>query len=226
MRITCNLYDGLPEQAVMQKNKNLLDLLSFAHCQNKVDVLWHASIIAGELMQNWKIVTPTGARRFLGLEFYLNIPDILIDSATHKREEQLQRGTFYFHTKSRNPNWTPPIFNRHGVDITCGDKKRDIHGGILLRHLSGVGHRDGSGLALRCLVRGNKGFAPIKRGSPGQWSNIEIAFFKKMNAVSIFGHEMYLTYAPFPEKLKIKKKPRIGIENSNYAQENLGFSVE
>ena len=210
---------------VMKQDKNLLKLLSFAHCQNKEGVLRHASSVARELILNWKIITPTGERRILGLEFYLNIPGIFIDSSTHKRDEQLDRGTFYFHTKSKNPNWTPPIFNRHGVDITCGDKAYGIHGGILLRHLGGLGHRDGSGLALRCLVRGDKGFLPIKRGFPNQWSENEIAFFKKMNAASVFGHAMYLAYAPLSEKVKITKRPRIGIESSNHAQEPLGFYV-
>lgn len=210
---------------VMKQDKNLLKLLSFAHCQNKEGVLRHASSVARELILNWKIITPTGERRILGLEFYLNIPGIFIDSSTHKRDEQLDRGTFYFHTKSKNPNWTPPIFNRHGVDITCGDKAYGIHGGILLRHLGGLGHRDGSGLALRCLVRGDTGFLPIKRGCPNQWSVSEIAFFKKMNAASVFGHAMYLAYAPLSEKVKITKRPRIGIESSNHAQEPLGFYV-
>jgi hypothetical protein len=211
---------------IMRSNDELLRLLSFAKCRDKGDVLRQASVIARELMQNWKIVSPKGERRFWGLEFYISIPDIFEDNATHQRNEQLERGTFYFHTKTKNPNWSPPIFNRHGVDITCGDKDRDIHGGLLLRHLGGAGHRDGSGLALRSLVRGNEGFKPIKRGSPAKWSKEEVSFFEQMNSKPVFGHEMYLEFDPLSEEVKIQEVTRVGIDSTNYAQEKLGFMRE
>src|SRR6056297_1542429 len=158
-------------------NSMLLDLLSFSDCKNEDDVLKKSSAIANELIKNWKIVTKNGERRLWGLEFYLFIPGVFEDEAAHCRKEQLNSGTFYFHTKSKDPkDWTPPIFNRHGVDITCGNGEK-IYGGILLRHLGGEGHRDGSGLALRSLVRGDKGFNPIKRGAPeSKWSEEEIEF--------------------------------------------------
>lgn len=211
----------------MKKNDELLNLLSFTNCRSKAEVLLHAKVIASELIQNWKIVSQAGERRFYGLEFYVNIPDIFEDEATHQRNEQLERGTFYFHTKTKNPKWSPPIFNRHGIDITCGDKVRNIHGGILLRHLGGVGHKDGSGLALRSLARGDDGFKTIKRGSQGsKWSEEEVSFFERMNSKPVFGKEMYLGYDPLNEKVKVKEVPRIGISNTNYAQEELGFMRE
>jgi len=215
----------------MKKNEDLLKLLSFAHCANKTEILSHAQDIAIELIRNWKIVTPWGERRFWGLEFYLRIPKIFEDEAPHSRRDQLDRGTFYFHTKAKGESIkdrTPPIFNRHGVDITCGDdfddEGKNIYGGILLRHLGGAGHRDGSGLALRSLVRGDDGFKPVKRGSQNnKWSVEEISFFERMYGRSIFGSEMHLEYAPLDEVIKVDAVARIGIDKTNYATENLGF---
>lgn len=203
--------------------KHLEKLLDFSHCNSKENVLNHAQIVAIELMNNWKIVSLKGERRFWGLEFYLTIPRVFADSATHEREEQFEKGTFYFHTKSKG-GWTPPIFNRHGVDITCGNKDRGIYGGILLRHLGGEGHRDGSGLALRSLVRGDQGFRPIKRGDlNSKWSKDEISFFHRVNNNSIFNDEMFLQHNPLPEKIEIESVKRVGIEKTNFSEELLGF---
>ncbi len=211
----------------MNRQDYLQSILSFAHCRKKEDVLSQSAVIAKELIQNWKIVSPAGERRFLGLEFYLFIPEIFEDDATHTREEQLELGTFYFHTKSK-AGWTPPIFNRHGVDITCGydygDEQRDIYGGILLRHLSGVGNRDGSGLALRSLVRGDRGFESIKRGSAeSRWSEGEIDFFSRTNNKSVFGSEMYLQHDPLSEKIVVDSAERVGIKKTKFATEELRF---
>lgn len=211
--------------------ENLKKMLDFTRCDSKEKVLAHASDIATELIRNWEIVTPKGKRRFLGVEFYLKVPGVFEDDATHEREEQLESGTFYFHTKSKNENgWTPPIFNRHGVDITCGDNDSGIYGGILLRHLSGSGHRDGSGLALRSLVRGDDGFKSIKRGTPENgWSADEINFFrqeKENENLSIFEGEMYLQPASLPTEVEIIGVKRVGIEKTKFADELLGFRCE
>lgn len=203
--------------------KELENLLDFSRCDSKEKVLSHAEVIARELINNWEIVSPGGKRRFLGLEFYLIIPDIFVDDATHERCEQQKSGTFYFHTKSQK-KWTPPIFNRHGVDITCGNEMHRIYGGILLRHLSGNGHKDGSGLALRSLVRGDKGFKTIARGTPeNKWSEDEISFFNTENESSIFEGEMYLQHAPLTEEAGIVSVKRVGIDKTIFADERLGF---
>ncbi len=201
----------------------LKGLFNFDCCNSRDKVLSHAGLVARELMNNWKIISPYGERRFLGLEFYLIIPEVFVDDATHARREQLESGTFYFHTKSKG-QWTPPIFNRHGVDITCGNKDCGIYGGILLRHLGGEGHRDGSGVALRSLVRGDQGFKPIKRGSPlGKWSNAEIDFFNRENSSSIFNGPMRVEYDPLIEKIEVTPVARIGLGNKQFAKELLGF---
>ncbi len=216
------------EESVEQTN--LREKLSFSHCKDISAILAHSYLIAEELMNNWKIVSKKGERRFWGLEFYLHIPGIFEDDATHKRIEQLNSGTFYFHSKSKGycadtgkPNWTYPIFNRHGVDITCGDQQH-IYGGILLRHLGGEGHRDGSGLALRSLMRGDAGFKPIKRGSPEHgWSGEEKAIFERMNNQPIFGGEISLEHDPLSKSIIPQKIPRIGIKKTKFAALELGF---
>lgn len=207
----------------MDANDRLKRLLTFAHCGDEKQVLDRAVEVAAELLRNWTIVTPQGQRRFLAVEFYLFIPGIFEDDAVHCRKEQLERGTFYFHTRSKG-DWTPPIFNRHGVDITCGDFVRGIYGGILLRHLSGRGNRDGSGVALRSLVRGDSGFRPVKRGSDlSGWSEGEIGFFRRMNGRDIFGNEMYLIPSPSDRDVEIVALPRIGIDGTRYSDKKLRF---
>lgn len=214
----------LREGAVLNKNNELKSLLSFAHCIDEEDVQKKAKEIATELILNWKIVTPLSERRFWGLEFYVHIPnDVFEDDAAHCREEQLEAGTFYFHTKSKK-KWTPPIFNRHGVDISCGDIGKNIHGGILMRHLGGEGNRDGSGVALRSLVRGDEGFKRIKRGSSeAKWTEEEVSFFKRLNSECIFGCEMYLAYSPLDKKAEVSALPRIGIDGTRYFDKKLRF---
>lgn len=207
----------------MHENE-LLNNLRFINCKTRNDVFLHVDKLAKELITNWKIVTPKGEHRFLGLEFYLIIPNLFVDPSTHKRDEQLESGTFYFHSNSKG-DWTPPIINRHGVDITCGDVKRGIYGGILLRHISGEGHRDGSGLALRSLVRGDDGFKKIPRGShDSKWSEEEKAFLEDMNRKSIFDNEIYLKHCPLLEEVSIAGVERVNVDDSILEHyEKLGF---
>ena len=92
------------------KQDELLNLLSFEHCRNENDVCAHGLKVATELINNWKIVAPSGERRFLGLEFYIHIKGVFEDDAVHRRKEQLKNGRFYFHTKSKG-NWSPPLLS-------------------------------------------------------------------------------------------------------------------
>jgi len=205
----------------------LSDLLSFEDCKCIKDVFDRAELIADHLISNWKIITPLGEHRFLGLEFYIYIPNVFEDSAVHCRDEQFNSSTFYFHTKSKFPKWSPPIFNRHGVDITCGSREKGIYGGVLIRHISGENSHDGSGRALRGIVRGNKGFEAIPRGSlEANWSQEEKDFFKRMNNHSIFGGDLKLVYDPIQPKLKIKPCRRVGVENTSHGELNLRFICE
>lgn len=223
----------------MDKKNHLLKLLDFSHVKNVSQVRAHAEEIANELMNNWEIVSFGQTRRMLALEFYLIIPKIFEDDSTtidpvsgkkgaaHKRFEQLTPGEFYFHTKSKGEKWSPPIFNRHGVDITCGNKEKNIYGGILLRHLSGEASRDGSGRALRAIMRGDKGFQVINSSSKDfGWSEKEINLIKKVHHTSIFDGEIRLEWAPLKNKIEIQKLPRVGIEKTRFANELLRFVVK
>lgn len=215
------------------KQTQLLKLLDFSHVRNIHELREHAAKIAFELMSNWELISFVESRRFLGLEFYLIIPQIFEDDSTaigikkgaaHKRLEQLSSGNFYFHTKSKGEKWSPPIFNRHGVDITCGNKEKEIYGGILLRHLSGKDSLDGSGRALRAILRGDKGFQPVKlKSTDFGWSKKEIELIKREHNTSIFEGEIKLSWAPLKNSIEIKRLPRVGIENTRYANELLRF---
>lgn len=202
----------------------LLSLLDYTKVISPSDVVTHSQVIAEELIRNWKIKSFGQERAFLGLEFYIYIPEIFEDTAVHQRREQLETGTFYFHTKSKGEKWSPPIFNRHGVDITCGNKDRKIHGGILLRHLGGEGHTDGSGYALRSIMRGDEGFKKIPHGlGLNTWTDSEKEFFKRFNNHAIVGGEIELVWRPGHYSGKITSHERIGIENKSHAKEKLRF---
>ncbi|MBA2404638.1 MAG: hypothetical protein H0V66_07695 [Bdellovibrionales bacterium] len=222
-----------------KKQAHLLTMLDFSHVKNVHEVREHAAEIAFEIMNNWELVSFDQTRRILALEFYLIIPKIFEDDSTvtdlvtgikgaaHKRFEQLTPGCFYFHTKSKGEKWSPPIFNRHGVDITCGDKEKEIYGGILLRHLSGANNQDGSGRALRAILRGDKGFDPIQSSSKDfGWSEQELALIKKMHHQSIFDGDIRFVWAPLENKVELKRLTRIGIDKTKFANELLRFVVK
>lgn len=208
----------------MDKSEKLLQLLDFSECRNSEDVQETAYKIASELMTNWKIQSFGQVRSFLGLEFYIYIPQIHEDSAVHRRCEQLKSGKFYFHTKSKSPKWSPPIFNRHGIDITCGSENKNIYGGILIRHVGGLSNKDGSGLALRVIMRGDRGFQIIKKEDKDfNWTLFELQSFRQFNGESIFNNEICLVHSPGHYTGVINKLKRVGIKKTSHADELLRF---
>lgn len=216
--------------------KHLLKLLDFSHVKNIQEVRKQAEKIAHELINNWELISFGETRRFLALEFYLIIPGIFEDDKTtkdpvsgkkgsaHKKNEQLSSGHFYFHSSANNK---PPPFFRHGVDINCGNKEKKIYGGILLRHLSGENNQDGSGRALRAILRGDKGFNVITpKSDAAKWSRKELKIIEDMNDKSIFGGEIHLAWAPQKDKVAIKATTRFGIDKTRFAKEHLRFEVK
>lgn len=219
-----SLAEEMPKD--VEAECDLMLMLNFSHCKCLHDIHLHARKVAHELINNWKIQTLKGDHRFLALEFYLHIPGVMEDSAVHCRTEQLNKATFYLHTKSKAPNWSPPIFNRHGIDITCGSKEHNIHGGILIRHISGEDNQDGSGRALRVLMRGDEGFKSIKQGSPeARWTDQEKNFFAEFNNSPIFDGDIQLVYDPQEEQM-IESTKRVGIEKTSHGEVHLRFLVK
>lgn len=229
----------------MQKDHNnrLLGLLDFSQVQNEGDVFEQAQKIAEELLLNWQIKSNERSLFSIeAIEFYLIIPDVFEDDAnaqpkgaTHGRPEQLSQGKFYVHTKSKK-GWTLPTFNRHGIDITCGKETRGsddktkgrIYGGILLRHIGGQDHKDGSGRALRVLLRGEAGHKTIAHESDEHgWSDEEKEILEKLNQSDIFENDLgiELVYSPRPkeERVQIVSGRRIGIEETRFADAKLRF---
>lgn len=163
----------------------------------------------------------------MGLEFYIFIPDHFEDDSVHCRPEQLDCGTFYFHTNAKAPNWAPPIINRHKIDITYKNKSLGIYRDILLKHLDREGNKDGSGLALRSIMRGDSGFQSIPRGSAhSNWSAEEIEFFKSRNETSIFNRDLKIIPREVETLIKPKQVLRVGVEKTNFGNLNFGFRVK
>lgn len=220
--------------------EQLQQLLDFSKTTDKQSVFDHANNIAKELLLNWQIRSESESLHTLeALEFYLIIPNLFEDDrkkevngkrgATHKRMEQLESGTFYVHTKSA-ASWTLPIFNRQGIDITCGNKSKDIYGGILIRHVGGINNKDGSGRALRVILRGDSGHAPIPRSSDKfGWSNTEKEVLKKLNGANIFSNQTGIRLIRRPSNQSTREvlsEKRIGIEGTIYADERLRFFLK
>lgn len=210
--------------------KRLMSFLDFSLVKSKDEMLKQAHLIAAELMKNWEITTPKGNHRFLGLEFYLIIPQIFEDDrkkvfpngqtgSTHKNSAQLTNACFYVH---------PPKYNRNGIDITCGNIEKNIYGGILLRHLSGINNCDGSGKALRVLLMGDIGFTTIPRKVKTSWDQNELNTLKKLNTQSIFKGEINLRWNPSDlSNDQIIQVPRINISGKKtyYSEEPLRFKL-
>ncbi|MBK7962454.1 MAG: hypothetical protein IPK04_15460 [Bdellovibrionales bacterium] len=218
-------------------NNRLIEILDFSKVQNVNDVLVQAQEIASELLLNWQIRSSKKTLHSIeAVEFYLIIPGIFEDDAnaqpkgaTHRRPEQLSQGRFYVHTKSK-AGWSLPIFNRHGIDITCGNGAIGIYGGILLRHLGGHGNKDGSGRALRVLLRGEDGHRTISQGSnEAAWSDEEREILKKLNQADIFenelGIELVFSSRPIDKKAQILSGKRIGVDKTRFANVNLRFFI-
>lgn len=210
--------------------------LDFAKCKTLKDTLQKAEVIATELILHYKIESYKNTLHTIeALEFYLVIPQILEDDvgtggASHKRIEQLTSSCFYVHTKSKGENWSLPIFNRHGIDITCGDARKNIYGGILLRHLGGKNHSDGSGKALRVLLRGDAGHKKISRDSSEfGWSEKEKKILCELNGKNIFENDVGIKLVRSDrhdiDKIKIVAAKRVGIEKTKFAELKLRFLV-
>lgn len=216
---------------------NLQSLLDFSSYKTKSEIFLHAHVIAESVLLHWQFKSLKGSFHTIeSIEFYIIAPNVFEDDsefggATHKRREQLSSGKFYIHTKSKGDRWTLPIFNRHGIDITSGNPETGTYAGILIRHLGGTNHRDGSGLALRAILRGHSGFEPMPRGPKNTcWTNVEAKILTDLNNADIFENSTGIILVrkkrPYPERFKIKTNKRIGIENTRFADELLQFSLE
>lgn len=107
----------------------------------------HFSKIANILMNKLCIVGGRTKYRVTEIEFYYQDKNIrkFYDPYTHCYPEQLENGTWYF--------------NLMGLDITFGNKSKNIFGGILIRNIRSINENpnyyvDGVSKSLRELFRG------------------------------------------------------------------------
>jgi hypothetical protein len=195
----------------------LLPLLNFNNCSKSSEVVDQAELIAEELLSHWYVFSFGKVRKILEIEFYVSIPGVLEDETVHHRPELMSQARFYTHTNCQEGNWSPPIFNRHGIDITCGNRSREIRAGILLRHIDGENHRAGPALTLRAMVRGDQGFKKLHAGDPDWgWTPYEEEYLKELNNANIFKGKTRLVYIGGEQQMPQSSK-RIGIENSSHA---------
>jgi hypothetical protein len=78
--------------------------------------------IAESLFNNYRLKVNESYYRLLDIEFYYYAEDSYKDVYTHKHDEQLKPGKWYFHGS--------------GIDITIGNEKH--HGGILIRAIARI----------------------------------------------------------------------------------------
>ncbi|MBR1197794.1 hypothetical protein JQ574_17500 [Bradyrhizobium sp. AUGA SZCCT0158] len=93
------------------------------------------------------------------------------DPYTHANPEQLKAGTWYVHDEgTRAPTYS-------GIDITCGSDDDGIHGGILVRELSGE-HR----WVFQRIIRGDRESFPRKGNV---WSDDEKKIVRSIHGTNI-----------------------------------------
>ena len=95
---------------------------SFSTLEERFETLTH-------YLMNYLCVTVGGNRyRIIETEIYYNESGDHNDPYVHKADEQLSSGKWYF--------------NGFGLDITFGDKEKNIHGGILIRGIKKLGEKE------------------------------------------------------------------------------------
>jgi len=185
--------------------------------------------IAHILLNNYAIINNLSEKRWINtIEFYIaniTLPDYASQGgATHERAEQKKSGYFYVHTKSK-ADWTTPIFNRHGIDITCGSN--NCYGGILIREIENPKNIEGSGRTLRAILRGDEGYNPIPRKDPRNgWSEDEKEILEDLNNSSIFCNETNIKIIPIKNRnCSLYKGKRVGIGKTKFSELELRYSV-
>jgi len=91
--------------------------------------------IAKELIFYHLITTPKGLCKIQEIEFYYHSVDHP-DPYVHKNKRQLEFCNWYFHRFKEVDSFLK--FSRNGVDITFGNKNKDIYGGILIRKIFNI----------------------------------------------------------------------------------------
>src|SRR5438128_1813655 len=86
--------------------------------------------LAAVIMQQYQLVVEDRCYAITALELYLAAAMIYDDGQiTHRTPLQLTTGKFYVHGNGRrSPQYS-------GIDITCGDARKNIFGGLLIRGL-------------------------------------------------------------------------------------------
>jgi hypothetical protein len=112
--------------------------------------------IAVTVLRQVKIVAGNRNYTIREFEMYYFNRAIHPDDYCHCRPRQLEFGLWYFHRYGRDPQAF--LRNpRNGVDLTFGNKKKGIYGGLLIRAIQAVGETvtiDGINKVMRELVSG------------------------------------------------------------------------
>lgn len=82
--------------------------------------------LAEKMLNNTVLNAGEQSYRMAEIEFYLYAKGVQEDAYTHRNPRQLLNGCWYIHPKSDD---------RTGIEITIGDSKKEVYGGILIRAL-------------------------------------------------------------------------------------------
>ena len=166
---------------------NFEDVTDFVDIQARF-ILAARSILLGHYLDygdgrhQWPITT---------LELYLHHPVNWPDPTAHgvrfpktAATRQQESGTWYIHRASHpapEPTKTSGFGlgpDRSGIDITAGSKSNNVFAGILI---SGIGKKDGSGTALKQIIRADT----QSRMSETRWSVADKEIIARINGTKV-----------------------------------------
>ena len=107
--------------------------------QNDQEVEKSFDRIAKDLFNNYLLNIQGNRYRLTEIEFYYK-SDNHKDSYTHENERQLTKDNWYFH-RFKNPEKYKKVPVK-GLDLTIGNKNKNIYGGILIRGIKDIKNND------------------------------------------------------------------------------------
>jgi hypothetical protein len=171
-------------------------LPDFRNVQSYDEIFSRFRDSARVLMLDYDLVfrnVPERRIHITSLELYLNCR-IWPDPNTDKNPEQQNCGTWYVRRRGANANTSR-------IDLTAGSKADNVYCGLLVR---GVDGHDGSGSALKTILRGERKTALL-------WRPEEIEALNQIHGSKIMDGPLELVPRKEPRTGTISSKPRVGL---------------
>jgi hypothetical protein len=154
---------------------------NFEGVKNIEDVQVRFAAAARSVMLDHDLIHGDHIWQVTALELYLftSQSEVSRDAFTHRKDEQLNSGSWYVHDNgSRPPNYS-------GIDITAGSRRSGIFAGLLIRELN---QEDGSGKVLQTIIRGKYSF--MRKGN--LWSSEEKSVLSSIHRGSVLSSPLRL----------------------------------